>query len=196
MPVGRCVMRTAESVLFTCWPPAPLERYVSMRRSDSSISIGASSGRSGATTTCAKAVCRRCAESNGDRRTSRWTPRSALSVPYAFSPLTATVVDLRPASSPGLASSTSVVEPAVGRPAQVHAQQHVRPVLRIRPAGSSVDLENGVAGVVLAVEERVLLQASELALERRRRAAAISALVLAELERARSRPSYSPWSRS
>ena len=23
MPVGRCVMRTAESVLFTCWPPAP-----------------------------------------------------------------------------------------------------------------------------------------------------------------------------
>ena len=23
MLVGRCVMRTAESVLFTCWPPAP-----------------------------------------------------------------------------------------------------------------------------------------------------------------------------
>ena len=26
MPVGRCVIRTAESVLFTCWPPAPLAR--------------------------------------------------------------------------------------------------------------------------------------------------------------------------
>ena len=26
MPVGRCVMRMAESVLLTCWPPAPLER--------------------------------------------------------------------------------------------------------------------------------------------------------------------------
>ena len=26
MPVGRCVMRTAESVLLTCWPPAPEER--------------------------------------------------------------------------------------------------------------------------------------------------------------------------
>jgi hypothetical protein len=23
IPDGRCVMRTAESVLFTCWPPAP-----------------------------------------------------------------------------------------------------------------------------------------------------------------------------
>ena len=37
MPVGRWVMRTAESVTLTCWPPAPDERYVSMRRSFSSI---------------------------------------------------------------------------------------------------------------------------------------------------------------
>jgi hypothetical protein len=26
MPVGRCVMRIAESVTLTCWPPAPLDR--------------------------------------------------------------------------------------------------------------------------------------------------------------------------
>ena len=26
IPVGRCVIRTAESVTFTCWPPAPEER--------------------------------------------------------------------------------------------------------------------------------------------------------------------------
>ena len=26
IPVGRWVMRTADSVLLTCWPPAPLER--------------------------------------------------------------------------------------------------------------------------------------------------------------------------
>src|SRR5262245_61715667 len=26
MPVGTCVRRTADSVLLTCWPPAPLER--------------------------------------------------------------------------------------------------------------------------------------------------------------------------
>ena len=32
-PVGRCVMRTADSVVFTCCPPAPDARYTSMRRS-------------------------------------------------------------------------------------------------------------------------------------------------------------------
>ena len=30
-PVGMCVIRTAESVVFTCCPPLPLERYVSIR---------------------------------------------------------------------------------------------------------------------------------------------------------------------
>ena len=39
MPLGRCVMRIAESVLLTCWPPAPEERNVSMRRSAGLISI-------------------------------------------------------------------------------------------------------------------------------------------------------------
>ena len=37
MPVGRWVIRTAESVVFTLWPPGPLERKTSMRRSLSSI---------------------------------------------------------------------------------------------------------------------------------------------------------------
>ena len=30
-PVGTCVMRTAESVVLTDWPPGPVERYTSMR---------------------------------------------------------------------------------------------------------------------------------------------------------------------
>jgi hypothetical protein len=38
MPVGRWVMRTALLVLLTCWPPAPLARNTSMRRSLSSMS--------------------------------------------------------------------------------------------------------------------------------------------------------------
>ena len=38
MPVGRCVSRTAESVLLTCWPPAPLARIVSTFTSDSAMS--------------------------------------------------------------------------------------------------------------------------------------------------------------
>ena len=32
-PEGRCVMRTAESVVLTLWPPWPPERNTSMRRS-------------------------------------------------------------------------------------------------------------------------------------------------------------------
>src|SRR5690554_4639314 len=32
-PLGRWVMRMAESVVLTCWPPAPLGRKVSTRRS-------------------------------------------------------------------------------------------------------------------------------------------------------------------
>ena len=38
MPVGRWVIRTAESVVFTLCPPCPEERNTSTRRSFSSIS--------------------------------------------------------------------------------------------------------------------------------------------------------------
>ena len=54
-------MRTAESVTLTCWPPAPLERYVSTRRSFSSIPTSTSSGSSGQTNTDANDVWRRAA---------------------------------------------------------------------------------------------------------------------------------------
>ena len=37
MPLGRCVMRIADSVLLTCWPPAPCARMVSILRSSSLI---------------------------------------------------------------------------------------------------------------------------------------------------------------
>ena len=33
IPDGKWVIRTAESVLLTCWPPAPDDRKVSMRMS-------------------------------------------------------------------------------------------------------------------------------------------------------------------
>src|SRR5438876_8516981 len=32
MPEGRCVMRTADDVLLTCWPPFPDARKTSIRR--------------------------------------------------------------------------------------------------------------------------------------------------------------------
>ncbi len=101
MPVGRCVSRTAESVTLTCCPPAPLERNVSMRRSFSSIVMSMSSGSSGQTCSDANDVCRRDAWSKGEMRTSRCTPASAASRPYAYSPLTVIVTLLIPASSPG-----------------------------------------------------------------------------------------------
>ena len=39
MPVGMWVMRTAEYVVFTPWPPGPEEQYVSTRISESGTSI-------------------------------------------------------------------------------------------------------------------------------------------------------------
>src|ERR1700722_3071230 len=39
-PVGKWVMRIADSVLFTCWPPAPLERIVSIFKSASLFEPG------------------------------------------------------------------------------------------------------------------------------------------------------------
>ena len=81
MLVGRWVRRTAESVLLTCWPPAPCERNVSTRISSQSSSISTSSSTSGSTSTSANVVWRRFCESNGLMRTSRCTPRSARSQP-------------------------------------------------------------------------------------------------------------------
>src|SRR5882672_8205247 len=56
-------MRTADSVLLTCWPPAPLDRYTSISRSAGLISMWMSSSTSGETNTEANDVCRRLLES-------------------------------------------------------------------------------------------------------------------------------------
>ena len=50
IPVGRCVIRTAEYVVFTDWPPGPDEQNVSMRMSFGSITTSTSSA-SGITAT-------------------------------------------------------------------------------------------------------------------------------------------------
>ena len=55
MPLGMCVMRIADSVLLTCWPPAPPERMVSILRSSSLIAMSTSS-TSGSTATVAAEV--------------------------------------------------------------------------------------------------------------------------------------------
>ena len=77
MPVGRCVMRTAESAVLTPCPPGPDERYTSTRISSSRTTTSTSS-TSGITATDAKDVCRRFEASKGEMRMSRCTPISLL----------------------------------------------------------------------------------------------------------------------
>src|SRR6266550_3823578 len=61
------------------------------------------------------------------------------------------------------------LEAAVVGPALVHAQEHLREVLRVGAADVGLKRDDRVAGVVLAAEERLLLQALELLSERRDR---------------------------
>src|SRR5881398_1872433 len=70
MPVGRCVMRTAESAVLTPCPPGPDARKTSTR-SSSSRTLTSTSSTSGTTATDAKLVCRRREASNGEILTSR-----------------------------------------------------------------------------------------------------------------------------
>ena len=76
MPVGMWVMRTAESVVLTDWPPGPEERKTSTRISLSGISMASVWSISGITSTAAKDVWRRPWLSNGLIRTRRWVPAS------------------------------------------------------------------------------------------------------------------------
>ena len=69
---------------------------------------------------------------------------------------------LMPASSPGDEVEHLGAEAAALGPAQVHAQQHLRPVLRLGAAGARVDGEDGVAVVVLAAEHQLELELVDL----------------------------------
>jgi hypothetical protein len=59
------------------------------------------------------------------------------------------------------------LEAAALEPAQIHAQQHLGPVLRLGAAGARVDGEDGAALVVLATEEAQLLASLQVGLESR-----------------------------
>ena len=77
------MIRTAVSFFCMCWPPAPCARKVSMFRSFAFIVISATASMSGKASTIVKDVCRLFAESKGEIRTSRCTPRSARKYPNA-----------------------------------------------------------------------------------------------------------------
>ena len=78
MPEGIWVMRTAESVVLTCWPPAPEARMVSMRMSSGRMSMSMSS-TSGSTATVAAEVWMRPDASVAGTRCTRCTPLSNFS---------------------------------------------------------------------------------------------------------------------
>ena len=112
-PVGLCVMRTAVATLFTFCPPGPLLRAkASTSSSVSGMTISASSSsNSGTTSTPAKLVCRVLFALNGDGRTRRWTPASALRYPKAYGPSTRRLTDLSPACWPSWRSVSSILKP-------------------------------------------------------------------------------------
>ena len=94
------MIRTAESVVFTLWPPGPLLRNTSMRRSLSSI-VTSTCSASGSTRTPAALVCTRPWDSVTGTRCTRCTPPSNLSSPNGARPgsvapfaFTASVTDL------------------------------------------------------------------------------------------------------
>ena len=73
---------------------------------------------------------------------------------------------------PGLVARLAVehlaLEAAALRPAQVHAQQHLGPVLRLGAAGARMDRDDGVLAIVLAAEHLLGLAGVDLARRARR----------------------------
>src|SRR4030042_1561703 len=94
-PEGRWVMRTAESVVFTLWPPGPPERYTSMRSSSClmSISVGSTSG---STATVTAEVWIRPPASVTGTRCTRCTPLSWRRFSYTLLPVTENTISLKP----------------------------------------------------------------------------------------------------
>ena len=71
MPVGKWVIRTAESVVLTDCPPGPDDLNTSIRISESGISTTSVCSIRGTTSTAAKLVCLLPAELKGLIRTKR-----------------------------------------------------------------------------------------------------------------------------
>jgi hypothetical protein len=110
MPEGMWVIRTAESVVFTCCPPAPLARIVSMRMSVAGMSISTASA-SGRTATVAAEVWMRPPDSVSGTRCTRCTPLSYLRRAKTPSPAIRAVTSLMPPSSVSCRSMISTCQP-------------------------------------------------------------------------------------
>ena len=93
IPVGKCVILTALSVVFTDWPPGPLALNTSTLMSLSCISISTSSG-SGKTATVAADVCILPLDSVAGTLWTLWTPDSNFNFEKTFSPEIDNIISL------------------------------------------------------------------------------------------------------
>ena len=159
-------MRTAESVTLTCCPPAPDDRYVSIRRSLGSISGSSESLERG------NRVERRerglASRVGVERRDANEAVDALLALEQAER--VTTLHDEgrgRDARFRPLLDLVELdVEAAPFRPARVHAQQHLGPVLRVGAARTGVHLADRVTLVVLAREQRAQLELVEIGAQR------------------------------
>ena len=136
IPVGRWVIRTAESVVLTDCPPGPDERNTSIRSSFGSM-VTSTSSASGSTSTPAALVWIRPCDSVTGTRCTRCTPPSHLSrdqtpLPPSGTPLVliARETSLTPPRSDSCESITSVIQPR---------RSACRVYIRSRSAAKSAD---------------------------------------------------------
>ena len=159
-------MRTAESVLLTCWPPAPgsavgVDPQVVLVDLDGAL-LGQErrddhlrEGRVPAV----GAVERAQADEPVDAALGLEEAVGVLALRRERRRLEAGLL-------PRARLDQLRLEAAILCPAEVHAQEHLRPVLSVGAARARMNGDDGVTGVVLAVEERVLLEPLELAPDR------------------------------
>ena len=164
MPVGMWVRRTADSVLLTCWPPAPPRAHgVDAHVGFVDVDLDA-------------VVDHRIDRDAGERGVP---PRIGIERRDAHQPVHAGF-GLQPAIgvvaldldgrrldaglfAVGLFQILDLVAVLLG-PARVHAQQHRGPVLALGAAGAGMDFEIGVVGVGLARQQRLELAARDFVL--------------------------------
>ena len=155
-------MRTAESVVLTCWPPAP----------DDAVGVDAAVGF--VDVDLDGVVDDRIDPDAGERGVPA---RLAVEGRDAHQPMDARF-GLQPAIGvvaldqqrrrldAGLLAVMDFhdldLEIVPLRPARIHPQQHLRPVLALGAAGAGMDFEIGVVGVGLAREQRFDLAALDL----------------------------------
>ncbi len=148
-------MRTAESVILTCWPPAPPDRNVSMRMIveldvdlDFVIDLRIDEDRSERGMPPGVGIERRNSHQPVHADFGLQQPVRILAIDFESHRFDAGAFAFQAVGNHGVQTL------ALG-PAQVHAQQHLRPILAFGAARAWVDDHHGVAPVVFAGEQHL-----------------------------------------